>query len=146
MTTAKTLQLIHATCIAIDGAGVLLYGPSGVGKSDLALRLIDTGAMLVADDYCSLELRNDAIYATARKTIAGKIEVRGIGIVDMPYLHEAAVILVVNLAAEYPRMPEENAHAILLGQTIPAVTLNSFEISAVQKVRIALLSVQRKTA
>ena len=73
-------QQVHGTCIAIDGAGVLLRGPSGCGKSDLALRLIDGGAVLVADDRVSLEARAGDLVASAPDALAGLLEVRGVGI------------------------------------------------------------------
>lgn len=75
-----TMETVHATTIAIDGAGVLLRGPSASGKSDLALRLIDDGARLVADDRTVLALRDGIVEASAPPSIRGKIEVRGLGI------------------------------------------------------------------
>jgi serine kinase of HPr protein (carbohydrate metabolism regulator) len=84
MTSAKP-STIHATCVAIGGQGVLIMGPSGIGKSDLALRLIDRGATLVSDDYTEIELVEGALTGRPPATIAGKIEVRGVGIVTMVF-------------------------------------------------------------
>src|SRR3546814_15303755 len=96
---------VHATCIAIDGRGILLRGPSGSGKSDLALRLIDGGALLVADDQVILTEADGELTASAPATIAGRMEVRGIGIVDMPHLPQVGLTPVVDVvsAAEIGR-------------------------------------------
>src|SRR6266851_2230729 len=89
--------LLHATAVAIDGRGVLLRGASGAGKSDLALRLIDAGARLIADDQSELHRRGDSIIVRAPATIAGLVEVRGIGIIRLDALAEAPVALIVDL-------------------------------------------------
>lgn len=139
------MTLIHATCIALDGAGILLRGPSGSGKSDLALRLIDEGALLVADDQTELSLEEGRVMARAPATIAGQLEVRGLGIVRQPALAAAPVALLVDLvkAEEVERLPEERQES-LLGQSLPAIALDPFAASAVAKLRLALE--QRKTA
>ena len=72
--------LLHASCVAVDGLGVLIRGPSGAGKSDLALRLIDEGAELVADDYCEVEAIGGVLQAKAPALIAGRMEGRGHGL------------------------------------------------------------------
>ncbi|HAQ33260.1 MAG TPA: serine/threonine protein kinase, partial [Rhodospirillaceae bacterium] len=74
------MTLIHGTCVALNGVTVLLRGPSGSGKSDLALRLIDGGGRLVADDQTLVEIQGERLVATAPETIAGKMEVRGVGV------------------------------------------------------------------
>ena len=104
----RTVTLLHATCVAIDGRGVLLRGPSGAGKSDLALRLLDEGAVLVGDDYCDVQAANGGLMAKAAPNIAGKLEVRGYGIVDFPTVSVIPVALVVDLmpAQDIPRLPE----------------------------------------
>ena len=79
----KTVN-IHASCVAIGGKGVLILGDSGAGKSDLALRLIDDGAKLVADDRTELYAARGTLCARAPKSIAGLIEVRGLGIIALP--------------------------------------------------------------
>jgi len=138
---------IHATCIALPGAegpaGVLLRGPSGSGKSDLALRLIDQGATLVADDQCLLEVRDDGkgcrVFARAPETIAGAMEVRGLGIVSLPRTAEAPVALLVDMAAPQTveRLPKA-AEEALLGVAVPRIALDPFETSAPAKLRLAL--------
>lgn len=96
---------IHASCVAIGGAGVLLIGPSGSGKSDLALRLIDDGARLVADDRTILTVKAGKLVASAPASIRGLLEIRGIGIVRLPVRASAAIALVAILGKEGKRLP-----------------------------------------
>ena len=79
---------VHGTCVAIDGCAVLLRGPSGSGKSDLALRLIDGGARLVADDRAEISLRQRRLVVNAPPEIAGLIEVRGLGVLELGHLED----------------------------------------------------------
>ncbi|TVV72551.1 HPr kinase/phosphorylase [Sphingomonas solaris] len=134
-------RTIHATTIAIrhgeDWRAVLLTGRSGSGKSDLALRLIDRGAMLVADDYTDLRRDGDRLIATPPPRIAGQIEVRGIGIVAMAHLAEAPVAMVAVLDGVVERMPEPVAHT-LAGVTVPGTVIAPFEASAAIRVERAL--------
>lgn len=130
---------IHATCIAWRGNGVLLRGPSGSGKSDLALRLIDAGSLLVGDDRVVLSVRGPDLIARAAAELAGLLEVRGLGILTVPYAAEAVVKLVVDLTTHdaIERLPEP-ARCDFLGVRLPCVALAPFEASAAAKVRIAL--------
>lgn len=134
-----TNLLVHATTVAIGGRAVLLRGPAGSGKSDLALRLIDAGARLVADDQTELWRLGDAVIARAPATIAGLIEVRGIGIFRLEPLAEAPVALIADLlpAAEIERLPVRHTET-LLGLPLPTVRLAPFEVSAAAKLRLAL--------
>ena len=131
------MGLIHATCVAVAATGVLIRGPSGAGKSDLALRLIDGGAELVADDYCEISARDGRLLAAAPLNLAGKIEVRGYGIITLPFRPSAAVGLVVDLLpeAEIERMPEATT-CTLEGVTLRRVALDAFAASAPAKVRM----------
>lgn len=135
------MAVIHASCVALAGKGVLIRGPSGAGKSDLALRLIDAGAELVGDDYCDLSVADGQLVATAGPNIAGKIELRGYGIVDMPFRKFAAVCLVVDLAPEgdIERMPDAPS-AILEGISVPKLIVDARSASAAAKIRIVLSS------
>ena len=133
---------IHATTVAIDGRGVMLIGPSGSGKSDLALRLIDRGAQLVSDDYSEVRAAGGVLRATAPATIAGKIEVRGLGIVAMPYIPDIAVALVVRLGGTVARMPEPGESIEIAGIAVPVVALDAFAASAPIKVELALRDVR----
>ena len=131
--------LLHATTIAIEGRAVLLRGASGAGKSDLGLRLIDAGARLVADDQSELLRRGDSLIVRAPATIAGLIEVRGIGIVRLDALAEAPVALLVDLvpAETLERLPAWRKETIL-GLDLPLIALAPFEASAAAKLRLAL--------
>ena len=139
-------MLVHGTCVELFGLGVLLRGPSGSGKSDLALRLIDGGARLVADDQVLLTAEAVRIQATAPMRIAGRIEVRGVGIVQVATIEAAPVALVVDLVApaDVPRLPEPN-ECRLAGVTLPSVALAPFEASAAAKVRLAVLAEKRNS-
>lgn len=132
---------LHATCVAIGGYGVLLRGPSGSGKSDLALRLIDqyADAVLVADDRVDVVARDGAVHASAPSAIAGMLEVRGVGIVRVTYKDTAKVHLLVDLmdAEQIARLPEP-AFEEILGDALPRLVLAPFEHSAPAKLRQAL--------
>jgi serine kinase of HPr protein (carbohydrate metabolism regulator) len=131
-------ETIHASCIAIGGRAVLIRGPSGSGKSDLALRLIDRGASLVSDDYTDLVAAGSRLLASPPAAIAGKIEVRGVGIAEAAHVAGVPVALLADLAGEVERMPGKRAE-ILAGIAIPAVALTALEASAPIKLETALL-------
>ena len=109
---------IHASCVRLDraaeafgaphDAGVLLLGGSGSGKSDLALRLIERGAMLVSDDRTELFVQDGTLFARTPASLAGLLEIRGVGIVELPYAEAARVVLVVKAVecGEIARLPE----------------------------------------
>ena len=130
--------LVHATAIAIEGAVILLRGPPGAGKSDLALRLIDGGARLVADDQAELRRVEDQILVGAPAAIAGLIEIRGIGILRVDPIEAAPLALLIDLvpSAEVERFPEARFEDIL-GLSVPLIALAPFEASAAAKVRFA---------
>lgn len=132
-------ETIHASCVAIGGAAVLLHGPSGAGKSDLALRLIDRGAKLVSDDYTLLNAVGDRLVASAPATIAGRIEVRGLGLIEIPHVAEAYVRLIVALDEPMPRMPDEPLPTRrIAGIEAPVIALPAFEASTPIKIELAL--------
>jgi serine kinase of HPr protein (carbohydrate metabolism regulator) len=134
---------VQATCVVDDGRGVLLRGPSGSGKSDLALRLIDAGAELVADDGVELRRVGERLVAglpaSAPDSVRGRLEVRGLGILPVPAAAAAAVALVVDLvgADEVERLPEPE-RVEWLGIAVPIVRLAGREASAAAKVRLAV--------
>lgn len=138
MNRALSSETVHATSVAIGGRAVLLSGLSGIGKSDLALRLIDRGAILVSDDYTLLKRQGTGLIATAPATISGMMEVRGIGLVDMPILEEAPVALVIELYDKVDRMPAEPMMRRLAGIDIPVAKISPMESSAPIKVEMAL--------
>ena len=131
--------LVHATAVAIDGGAVLLRGPPGCGKSDLALRLIDGGARLIADDQAVLLRRDDHIQVRAPATTVGLLEVRGVGILRLDTFPEAPLALVVDLvsAGQVERLPELRCETVL-GLAVPLIALPPFEASAAAKLRFAL--------
>lgn len=133
------MTLIHATCVAVAGVGVLIRGPSGAGKSDLALRLIDGGATLVSDDYCNVAAEGGRLLVTPPPNIAGKMEVRGYGIVTLTHQNSAVVGLVVDLAqeADIERMPEQQSCTIE-GVALPRLAVYAFAASAPAKIRVVL--------
>ena len=130
---------LHATCVAIGGRGVLITGASGAGKSDLALRLIDRGAVLVSDDQVLLARRGVLLYACAPATIAGKLEVRGLGIVDVPTVADVSLALAVRLGPP-ERLPEARCCSIN-GIEVAGIVVAPFEPSAPVKVEWALRAV-----
>jgi HPr kinase/phosphorylase len=130
---------VHGTSVALGGDGILLRGPSGSGKSDLAARLIDGGARLVADDQTELRLVAGALRMSPPRTIAGLIELRGIGILPAPSVGSAVLRLVVDLVPpeRLERLPEPQ-RCELLGVSVPLIALAPFEASAPAKLRLAL--------
>ena len=141
------MQTVHATTVAIEKQGVLLRGPSGSGKSDLALRLINDGAVLIADDRTALTQRDGAVIAQCPVSIAGKLEVRGIGIVDVPYIEEAALSVIVDLVDpdQVERLPVLRTEE-LLDCRIPSILLAPFEASASAKIKMAIRLPTKETA
>lgn len=136
---------VHATSVAIEGQAVLIRGESGFGKSDLALRLIDRGAMLLSDDYTLVEAEGGRVIARSAPNIAGLIEVRGLGPIPMPHVDAAPVALVVTLAPPSgpapERCPAEGITVRLCGVDIPLLHLRGLEASAPIKVELALKTV-----
>ncbi len=134
----KMSETIHATSIVIDGKAILLTGPSGSGKSDLALRLIDHGAMLLSDDYTLAQRDGDTLIARPPERIEGRMEVRGIGIVEMPHCPAAPVALILDLSAPPDRMPDALSSRMIAGMGVPVLPFAPFEASAPIKVALAL--------
>jgi len=132
-------ETVHATCVAIGGRGVLIRGRSGSGKSDLALRLIDRGARLVSDDYTIISTIEGRIGARPPETIAGKLEVRGVGIVDMEPETDVPICLIADLDWAPERLPEAARGVAMLGTLVPAMGIAALEASAPLKLEQALL-------
>jgi serine kinase of HPr protein (carbohydrate metabolism regulator) len=142
-------KLVQGTCVALGRRGALLRGGSGTGKSDLALRFLaltgdgELRPILVADDQVFVEANGKGqLLASPPETIAGKIEIRGLGIVAVPYLPQAELVLVCDLVNEedVPRMPPEPwDRTEISGRLLPALKLSPFELSAPLKLKMALL-------
>ena len=136
-------QPLHATAVAqwTPGAGwraILISGPSGTGKSDLALRLLGRGWRLVSDDYVHVFASGEGLYVTAPETIRGRIEARGLGIIGACVQGVVRLVLAVDLVESAPeRLPEPETRN-LQGRSVPRLRLAGFEASAVEKVAAAI--------
>jgi len=144
---SESHELIHGTCVAFGAYAALIRGASGSGKSDLALRFLalapegERAPILVADDQVFVEARGDALLASVPPTIAGKLEVRGIGIIEFSYVAHAELVLVVDLvpARDVPRMlPEPWERTMIAGRSVARIGLEPFEASAPLKLKLAL--------
>ena len=155
-TVAPDTRLVHGTCLVIGGCGVLILGPSGSGKSDLALRLIDqpgrgTGleamtARLVADDQVVITKRDGRLFAAPPPALAGLMEVRGVGIVTVDFVSEAALGLAVRLAeaGTIERLPDpRQSQYVLLGLTLPAIAVDAAAASAPARIRTGVVEILR---
>jgi len=131
-------ETLHASTVASDGRAVLIGGPSGAGKSDLALRLLDRGFTLVSDDRTLVRRDGDRLIASSPPNIAGKLEIRGIGIVDIETVNNLPVALFVELTSEIQRLPDENRERPVLGVRIPLISIDAMASSAPSKVALAL--------
>ena len=131
-------ETMHASTVALGGRAVLITGPSGSGKSDLALRLLDRGFNLVSDDQTMIRLDGEKLIASPPPNIAGKLEVRGIGIVEIDHVGEVPIALVVALTSEVLRMPDDGRTELILGVPVPLVAIDPVPPSAASKVALAL--------
>lgn len=144
--TVERPTLVYGTCVALGPVAALLQGPSASGKSDLALRFVHAfpatdGARLVADDQVYVSMEGTRLMARPPAVLAGKIEVRGIGIIDLPHLPEAELKLIVRLSAPHDvlRMPPATLpEAEVAGRPLPVLILAPFEASAPLKLKLAL--------
>lgn len=136
------MQMVHGTAVRLGQAGLLLRGPSGSGKSDLALRLIEAGGRLIADDQVALDCEHGEIRLQAPPAIAGMIEVRGLGILRLPRAPRTVLHLVCDLVPreQVERLPERG-RCEFLGVTVPQVALCAFDASTPAKLRFALRAV-----
>jgi len=138
MTIRLSSETVHATTVAIDGRAVLIMGPSGSGKSDLALRLLDRGFSLVSDDQTIVRKAGDRLIASAPDAIRGKLEVRGIGIVDLEVASDVPVALVVELTSDIERLPADSRERIFLSVGVPLASIDAMTASAASKLALAL--------
>lgn len=130
---------VHGTSVNIDGKGLLFRGSPGSGKSDLALRLIDDGATLISDDYTEILVFQGSPVLRAPQTIQGKMEVRGIGLVEMPFVDNIPLRLIFDLVPyqQIERMPTAQFFTIEKVK-IPVRLIDPFMASAAAKIRLAI--------
>ena len=131
-------ETVHATSVALGGRAVLIGGRSGSGKSDLALRLIDRGGRLVSDDYTYVRRVEGRLIAGAPPNILGKIEVRGVGVIEMEAARDVPVALFVDLDRAAERLPTGAEPRMIAGVAVPTIGLAGLEASAPIKVEAAL--------
>ena len=143
--TRLSAEALHASTVEIHGRAVLITGPSGSGKSDLALRLLDRGFTLVSDDQTLVRRDGDRLIAFAPPGIAGKLEVRGIGIVDIEHSGDVPVALLVELTSDIQRLPDDARERPVLGVSLPIVSIDATTASAASKVALALDRLGLKT-
>ena len=138
MNSRLSSENLHASCVAADGRAVLIAGPSGSGKSDLALRLLDRGFTLVSDDRTIVCKEGMRLIASAPETIKGKLEIRGVGIVEMETVSNVPLALVIELTSDITRLPDDSRERLILGTGIPLVSIDAMTASAASKVAVAL--------
>jgi serine kinase of HPr protein (carbohydrate metabolism regulator) len=131
-------ETLHASTVAKEGRAVLITGPSGSGKSDLVLRLLDRGFALVSDDQTIVKKAGDRLVATAPPTISGKLEIRGIGIVELDCVADVPIALIVEITTDITRMPDDSRERLILGVPVPLVSIDAMTASAASKVAFAL--------
>jgi serine kinase of HPr protein (carbohydrate metabolism regulator) len=131
-------ETVHGSTVAVDGRAVLITGPSGSGKSDLALRLLDRGFTLVSDDQTIVRKDGDRLVASAPPTISGKLEIRGIGVVEIERVDNMPVALLVELTSDIQRLPDDNRERPILGIKLPLISIDAMAASAPSKVALAL--------
>ena len=139
------MDQFHATAVAYYGSGILIRGPSGSGKSDLALRLIDDDADLIADDRVVIKVVGKELRLSPPESISGLIEVRGIGVVKIKTIRDIPLCLVVELelSNQTKRMPDIKEESIK-DISIPIIGINAFESSSLAKIKIVLRYLDKK--
>lgn len=114
-------MVFAASAVAIGDRALAIEGPPGSGKSSLTLALIDRGAVLIGDDGVSLTRQGDRVFASVPPNIAGKIELRGVGLFDVPVSAPLPLALVLSLGVGGERLPETASHRELLGIEVPCL-------------------------
>lgn len=135
---ALSSETIPAACVAVNGRGVLIEGHEREDRTSLALRLIDRGATLVADEQSLCTRRAGALHASPLPGTGGRIELRGIGPLPLPHLADSPVALVVVVLEAGPRLPEDKRTRSIAGVDVPVLALAAGDPAAPIKVEIAL--------
>ncbi|MBX3564750.1 MAG: aldolase [Sphingomonas sp.] len=135
---ALSTEAIEASCVAADGRGVLIEGRDGDARTDLALRMIDRGAVLVADTQTVCLRQDRRLLAGAPAGTAGRIEVRGLGIVGMPHAERVPVELLIVLLDAAPRFPDDKRTRSIAGVEVPVLALAASDHAAPIKAELWL--------
>jgi serine kinase of HPr protein (carbohydrate metabolism regulator) len=137
------MTCVHASCVAIGESGILLRGAPGSGKSSLALRLIDRGACLVADDQVQLSRDQGGVKASAPAPLHGLLEVRGLGIVKTSVRSRVTLALIVDLTRHdtAERLPAPR-HCVLEGVDLPCLTIDARHPDADAVLRLAIRTME----
>lgn len=130
-------ETLPAACVVLGGRAVLIEARDAAARSDLALRLVDRGGSLVAGDQTVCQRQSGQLIACAPSGSGGRIEVPGMGIVQLPHEERAPVSLLIVLVDTPPHFPEE-AKRRLAGIDVPVLTLGAAELAATIKVELAL--------
>ena len=128
----------HATSIVLEDAGLMITGPSGIGKSDLALRLIDNGATLISDDITMCKKVGNDLRLFAPKNTKGLLEVREIGIINVPYVENVRLLLIISLSKNNVNRVPKKRYKIINGIKVPVFGLYGNHPSAVVKIKVKL--------
>ena len=139
------MNQFYATAVIYCGFGILIRGPSGSGKSDLALRLIDDGADLIADDQVVIKAVGQELYLSPPDSLSGLIEVRGVGVIKIEYVRDIRLCLIVELdprneIQRIPKIKEELIKKI----PVPVINMYAFESSVLAKIKIILGYLDKK--
>jgi HPr kinase/phosphorylase len=139
------MDQFYATAVIYCGFGILIRGPSGSGKSDLALRLIDDGADLIADDQVVIKAVGQELYLSAPDSLSGLIEVRGIGVIKIEYVSDIRLCLIVELdpSNEIQRIPTIKEE-LIKNIPVPVINMYAFESSVLAKIKIILGYLDKK--
>jgi HPr kinase/phosphorylase len=139
------MDQFYATAVIYCGFGILIRGPSGSGKSDLALRLIDDGADLIADDQVVIKAVGQELYLSAPDSLSGLIEVRGIGVIKIEYVSDIRLCLIVELdpSNEIQRIPTIKEE-LIKNIPVPVINMYAFESSVLAKIKIILGHLDKK--
>lgn len=131
------VSLVHASCVSFEDKGVLILGDSGSGKSDLALRIIDAGGVLIADDYVEIRIVNGEVYGHVPDSIKGMLEIRGVGLVNLTSVASTKIDLVLELSnrEDITRLPEKSFYE-LNGVEVLSFNFDAFSASAIAKLRM----------
>ena len=128
----------HATSLVLDNSGIMIMGEPGIGKSDLALRLIDIGATLIADDITICTKIGEFIYLFSPEKTRGLLEVRELGIINVPYVENIKLVMVVNLLKTSKQSIPSNKSKRIMGEKIPRLSIVGSHASSIVKVKFKL--------